>query len=218
MSIKTLKIVALFIIASFGAFAQDFSFQMAITTPKMPDGMTMKVSSSMNKVAIQPLNGPMSAMRIIIDGDAKKQYVLMENKGQKTAMVVDPFDASKTSQPTAKPTVRQTKETKTIGGLKCTKTIVESNGNTTEMWLASESSINYQQFFKIFNSSKGTPGASAVLPDAADIKGFPMEITTKEKSGDVTTMRMSNISKTKVDPSVFNRAGYKEVDMTKKSR
>ncbi len=75
MSIKTLKITALFIIACTTAIAQDFSFQMAITTPKMPDGMTMKVSSSVNKVAIQPMNGPMSAMRIIIDGDAKKQYV-----------------------------------------------------------------------------------------------------------------------------------------------
>jgi hypothetical protein len=218
MSIKTLKITALFIIACTTAIAQDFSFQMAITTPKMPDGMSMKVSSSMNKVAIQPMNGPMSAMRIIIDGDAKKQYVLMENKGQKTAMVVDPFDASKTSQPAVKPTVRHTKEIKTIGGLKCTKAIVESNGNTTEMWLAKESGINYQQFFKIFNSTKGTPGTSAILPDAADIKGFPMEITTKEKSGDVTTMRMSNISKSKIDPTVFSRTGYKEVDMTKKSR
>lgn len=218
MSIKTLKIAALFIIASTCAFAQDFSFRMAITTPKMPSGMTMKISSSMNKVAIQPLDGPMSTMRIIIDGDAKKQYVLMENKGQKTAMVVDPFDGKNASQSSTKPTIRHTKETKTIGGLKCTKTIVESNVNTTEMWLAKESGVNYQQFYKIFNSTKGTPGATAVLPDAADIKGFPMEITTKEKSGDVTTMVMSNISKAKVDPTVFNRAGYKEVDMTKKSR
>lgn len=218
MSIKTLKIAALFIIASVNSFAQDFSFQMAITTPKMPDGMTMKVSSSLNKVAIQPMNGPMAAMRIIIDGDAKKQYVLMENKGQKTAMVVDPFDAGSSAKTATKPVVRHNKETKTIGGLKCTKTIVETNGNTTEMWLAKESGVNYQQFFKIFNSTKGTPGASFALPDAADIKGFPMEITTKEKSGDVTTMRMSNISKAKVDPTVFSRTGYKEVDMTKKSR
>jgi hypothetical protein len=214
---KTLKLTALFVLMAAYSFAQDLSFVMEIKSPKMPAGMTMKVATSANKVAIQPVGGPMAAMRIIIDGDAKKQYVLMENKGEKTAMVVDPFNGQ--GKPSSsKPVVKQTKETKTIEGLKCTKTIVQSDGNTTELWLAKDAGINYQQFFNIFNSIKGTPGASSLLPDASEIKGFPMEVSTKDKAGEVTTMKMSKISKSKVDASLFSRAGYKEVDMTKKSK
>jgi hypothetical protein len=217
MGINKATILSVLLIFSFlVSNAQDFSFQMDIKSPKMPAGMSMKVAASSKKVAIQPLGGPMGSMRIIIDGDANKQYVLMENKGQKTAMMVDPFDSKSSS--TKKPVVKSTKETKTIQGSKCTKVVVEGENGTSEMWVTKDAGINYQQFYQIFNSTKGTPGASNMIPDASEINGFPMEIVSKDKEGQTTTISMSKISKTKVDPALFSMSGYKQVDMTKKSR
>jgi hypothetical protein len=144
----------------------------------------------------------------------------MENNGQKTAMMVDPFNASEATGKISEPKITQTKESKTIEGRKCSKIIVESESTVSDMWITSDAGLGYQDLYRIFNSTKGTPGASNVLPASSKINGFPVEILSKDKkSGAVSaSVRISGISKTKVDPSIFNMDGYQIVDMTKKSR
>jgi len=217
--IKTLKVAGILMAFSMNISAQDLSFNMEVTTPKSQTPMVMKVSTSASKIAMEPTQmGDKGNMKFIIDNASNKKFMLMENNGQKMAMSVDPFIADKAAEKIAEPKVVITQEYRTIDGYKCNKVIAQTEETTAELWLTQEAGLSYNDLYKIFNSTKGTPGARSALPQVKDMKGFPIEIISKEKSKDGNVVvKIKNISRAKVDPKVFSMDGYKQVDMTKKA-
>lgn len=216
--IKTLKVAGVLLAFSMNLSAQDLSFNMEVTTPKSKDPIVMKVASSSSKIMMEPTNmGDKGNMKFIIDNSNNTKYMLMVNNGQKMAMLVDPFVEDKLAEKTAEPKIIITQEYRTIDGYKCNKVIAQTEEVTTDLWLTQEAGLSYSDLYKIFNSTKNTPGARSALPALKNVKGFPIEIVSKEKSKDGNVVvKIKNISRAKVDAQVFSMDGYKVVDMTKK--
>lgn len=218
---KTFAFATFLLIFSSGLFAQDVSFNMEITNGKSTEPMVMKVVSSGSKIAMIPqIQGDQGSMKIVLDNAANKQYVLMDHSGQKMAMVVDPFEAEKfADKASAEPKITKTNETRTIDGYKCTKIIAETDEVKSDIWLTQDSGLSYSELYKIFNSRKGTPGADKTLPALQGVKGFPIEIVSREKNKtDDITVRIRKISRDKIDPAFFSTDGYKMMDMRKSGK
>ncbi len=72
---------------------QDLSFNMQMSKASDKEAMTMKVYTNKTKMLIQPqITGYKGNMSILIDQSAKKQYMLMNNEGQKMAMIINYVD------------------------------------------------------------------------------------------------------------------------------
>ena len=216
--IKSLKVAGAFLVFSMNLTAQDISFNIEVTSPKSTEPMSMKVVSNATKIAIFPnFAGDKSDTRFLIDNTTNQKYVLMINNGQKIAMAVNNFEVEKATEAIKEPKITSTKEVRTIDGYKCTKIIAESDEETSDIWLTQEAGLSYNELYKIFNSTKNTPGARRSLPSLKNVQGFPIEIITKDKAKDRNvTIRIKNISRAKTDPQMFSMDGYKVVDMTKK--
>ena len=197
--------------------AQDLSFNIEVTSKKTTEPMVIKVSSNGSKTVMQPMNmGPQGSMKILVDSENNKQYMLMEANGKKMAMSVDPFNPSKEIEKTKEPKITVTNETKTIDGFKCNKIIAETDNHISDVWLTQEAGLSYPDLYKIMNSSKGASGAGNVMPALSDVKGFPIEIVSKDKKKDETvTMNIRNISRDKLDASYFSLDGYQVTDLRK---
>lgn len=202
--------------------AQDFSFDIEVTSPKKPEVMTIKVASSGSKTMIQPMNGTSSGVRIIADQSSRSQYLLMDNNGQKMAMRVDAYDYaaamanSKANSNDKAPVIKKTNETKVIDGMKCTKLIAETDDAVSTLWITKQADITYEDLFRIVNTGKGTPGNFNFMPSLIGVDGFPIEIITKQKNKDQpVVMNIRRISREKADASLFSMEGYKITDMRK---
>jgi hypothetical protein len=197
--------------------AQNLSFTMHISTPKSEKGFVVKVGMQGSKMAMEPQMGEAGSMRYIMDNSENRQYMLMENNGQKMAMMIDPFDAvQKTAEQAKDPKITVTRESRSIDGYQCKKVIAETEEVVTEIWMAESAGLNYQQLYKIFNSTKGTPGPRRAMPDLKDIKGFPIEIISKDKAkAETVTIRIKDIKPNTTDAALFSMDGYKVVDMRK---
>jgi len=216
--IKTLKVAGILVGFSMSLTAQNISFNMEVTTPKSKEPMNMRVVSSSDKTVMQLTNmsQQQNSMKILIDNATDKKYILMDNNGEKIATMVNPFEVEKAMESAKEPKITATKETRTIDGYQCTKVIAETDEVTSDLWLTQEAGFTYNELYKIFNSTKGTPGARASLPALKDVKGFPIEIVSKQKSKEGSvTVRIKDISRAKVDPQYFSLDGYKVVNMMK---
>jgi hypothetical protein len=213
--IRTLLTLA-FAATAFSLTAQDISFNIEMTSPKRTEPLTIKVASSGQKMVVQPMAAEMGSMRIIIDHAAKTQHLLMDNNGKKMAMQVDPFDQTAAASKVKEPVVKVTNETKTIDGMKCTKVIAETDEATTTLWVTEDAGLSYQDLFKIVNANRASQGSRSALPALSSVKGFPLEVVTKEKSrNEAVVMNIRNISRAKVDASMFSMDGYQVSDMRK---
>ncbi|MDQ3052117.1 MAG: DUF4412 domain-containing protein [Bacteroidota bacterium] len=217
---KVVLIVLLGIFSAFAATAQDLSFNLSVTTPKSTEPMRMKVFVSGMKVAMQPENmGTPGAMTILVDNSAGKQYVLMNANGQKMAMAVNLNDVQKSTDIAKEPKVTLTKETRVIDGYKCTRVITETDDQKTDLWITQDVGMQYADFYKMFNASKGPQGAMMKIPELKNVKGFPVEIvSTDKKKGETLTLKIQNISKAKVDQKLFSLEGYTLMDAGKMTR
>ena len=73
-------------------------------------------------------------------------------------------------------------ETKTISGFVCEKVMVYTSDTETEMWVTKDFQPSFYQFYKYFRNDFALLGLNE---DA--MKGVPMQITTKDLSGNVLT-------------------------------
>ncbi len=213
-------LTAICLMFPFYSLAQDLNFTMEIVSAKSKSPVLMKVSSSQSMVAIEPqFDGSQGTMRVLIDNNANKQFMLMEHNGQKMAMSIPASEIEKAGEKTNEPKITVTKDVKTINGYKCTRIIAETQETISDVWVTSESGLNYSDLYKIFSSSKGHSGASRSLPQLKNVKGFPIEIISTDKTKDESvTVRIKNINRAKPDPEIFSMDGFKVMDMPKMSR
>ncbi len=192
--------------------SQDLSFNLSVFTAKNPEPYEIKVSASGSKIAMEPRNiGVPGAITIIVDNTTGKQYMLMNSNGQKMAMGLK-LDAE-SKNPVKEPRVTITKEFKTIDGYKCTRVLCESEDQKSDMWITQDVGMQYADFYKMFNSSKGPQGSMMKIPELKTVKGFPIEIiSTDKQKGETVTLKIKNISKTKIDPKIFSMEGYQMMD------
>src|SRR5687768_12631556 len=151
--------------------AQDLSFNLSVNSPKMNAPMNMKVSVSGSKIAMEPQNmGTQGQMKIILDNATAKQYMLMDANGQKMAMALN-MDMEKKTDAVKDPKVTTTTETRMIDGYKCTKVITETEEQKADLWITPDVGMQYSDFYKMFNSSKGSQGSLTSIPELKSIKG-----------------------------------------------
>lgn len=216
--LHSLKFAVVMVLWTCSAFAQNLSFQIQVGNEGTSNHSSMMIHSAKNLVAIKPIAGPLVGKSIIIDLAASKQHVLMTNKGQQTAMMVRPFNSNDHMQSAGDLKVSNTGETVTIDGITCEKLIVESSTSQWTVCVTNQVAMSYLQFANIFNSTKGTPAASPLMPLTDKIQGFPMSIQSTNGTGSTTNVTVSGISTKAVDAKTFSMAGYKVVDMTKPAR
>ncbi len=216
---KTLRTTLFSLICFLSVFtvnAQDFSFDMEMTGAKMKEPMLMKLYSSGTKMVIKPQIAGAGGMSVLVDEATKKQYLMMDNAGQKMAMVMNYTDQMNKATETASDTkITVTKETKTIDGYKCKKIIAESAESKSDIWLTEDLGMNYADLYKMMSASgNGPQGKKNQLPAMKDVKGFPIEMNVTDKAKQETiNIRIKNISKTKISPSMFSLEGYQMMDM-----
>jgi hypothetical protein len=193
--------------------AQDLSFNLSVSAPKLSTPMVMKVSVSGSKIAMEPQNmGTQGKMKIILDNATSKQYMLMDANGQKMAMALN-MDIEKKAEAVKDPKITTTTETRIIDGYKCTKVITETEEQKADLWITPDVGMQYSDFYKMFNSSKGSAGSVTKRPELKSVKGFPIEIiSTDKEKGDIVTLKIRDISKVKVDPKLFSMEGYQVMD------
>lgn len=216
---KTLRTTLFSLICFLSVFtvnAQDFSFDMEMTGAKMKEPMLMKFYSSGTKMVIKPQIAGAGGMSVLLDEATKKQYLMMDNAGQKMAMVMNYTDQMNKATETATETkVTVTNETKTIDGYKCKKIIAESAESKSDIWLTEDFGMNYADLYKIMSASgNGPQGKQNQLPAMKDVKGFPVEMVVNYKAKQETVnIRIKNISKAEISPSMFSLEGYQMMDM-----
>ncbi len=217
---KVMMIVFLCIFSVVVTFAQDLSFNLSVTTTKTQEPILIKVFVSGTMVAMQPQNmGTPGAMTFLVDNAAGKQYMLMNANGQKMAMAVSPNDMQKQAAAIKEPKVTITKETRMIDGYKCTRVITETDDQKADLWITQDVGMQYADFYKMFNASKGPQGSMAKIPELKNVKGFPVEIvSTDKKKGETVTLKIQNISKAPVDQKLFSLEGYTMMDAGKMTR
>jgi hypothetical protein len=216
---KTLRTTLFSLICFLSVFtvnAQDFSFDMEMTGVKMKEPMIMKLYSSGTKMVIKPQIAGAGGMSVLVDEATKKQYLMMDNAGQKMAMVMNYTDQMNKAAETASDTkITVTTETKTIDGYKCKKIIAESAESKSDIWLTEDLGMNYADLYKMMSASgNGPQGKKNQLPAMKDVKGFPIEMNVTDKAKQETiNIRIKNISKAKISPSMFSLEGYQMMDM-----
>lgn len=210
--LKKLYLILILCVVTGTVISQDLSFNLSVITPKNPEPFELKVSASGSKIAIEPRNmGTPGSMTIIVDNAKGKQYMLMNANGQKMAMALNIDAANKAI--TKEPKVTVTKEVKTIDGYKCTRVICETDEQKSDLWITQDVGMQYAEFYKMFNSSKGPQASMVKIPELKTVKGFPIEIvSTDTKKGETVTMKIKNISKAKIDAKIFSLEGYQVME------
>lgn len=101
--------------------------------------------------------------------------------------------------------VVKTGETKTISGFVCEKIMVFASDSETEMWVTKDFQPNFYQFYKFFRNDYALLGLNE-----ESIKGVPLQITTKDLSGNVMISATPvSAAKTDLPESTFKvPAGY----------
>lgn len=196
---------------------QDLSFNMQMSKASDKEAMTMKVYTNKTKMLIQPqITGYKGNMSILIDQSAKKQYMLMNNEGQKMAMIINYVDqVEKMNAVGTVPKITRTGETKTIDGYQCEKVIAETEESKSTMWITKDLGLQYGDLYKIIASGNNGPQSqNANLPAMKEMNGFPieMEVTNKKKS-ETAIIRIKNISKEPINAAIFSTEGYQMMDM-----
>ena len=206
---KIFNTILTFICLTIPAISQDLNFKVSITSDKSTEPFVMKVSASGTKMIMEPQQmAPQGNMKFLIDNAASKQYMLMDMNGQKMAMAFDMKDFEKASESKTPPKVTITKEARTIDNYKCTKVIVESDEEISDIWITEDVGMQYSEFFKMMSSAKNANPATSI-PELKNVKGFPIEIVSKHKTKNTTTtVKIREISKTPVNPEIFSMKGY----------
>lgn len=216
--LHSLTFAVVLVLWTCSALAQNLSFQIQVGNEGEANYSIMMVHSAKNLVAIKPTAGALVGKSIIIDQAASKQHVLMTNKGQQTAMLVRPFNSNDHMESVGDVKVTNTGETVMVDGIACEKLIVESATAQWTVCVNKQVAMGYLQFANIFNSTKGTPAASPLMPLTNQIQGFPMSIQSTNGSGSTTNITVSGINTKAIDAKNFSMTGYKVVDMTKPAR
>ncbi|HLP13078.1 MAG TPA: DUF4412 domain-containing protein [Flavobacteriales bacterium] len=143
----------------------------------------------------------------ISEADKEQMVTLMENDGQKIAMVrkVDAASSSQNSSSEKKPTVTKTGRTKTLLGYNCEEwTSVNEKGEKTEMWVTNEVAIDLSKTMGMYAKNDKKMGAQ--MGSSEYPQGFMMEMTHYDTNGEkfmmVTLEVNANAAKT------IETAGY----------
>lgn len=101
--------------------------------------------------------------------------------------------------------VVKTGETKTISGFVCEKIMVFAADSETEMWVTKDYQPSFYQFYKFFRNDYALLGLNE-----ESIKGVPLQITTKDLSGNVLISATPvSAAKTELPESTFQvPSGY----------
>jgi hypothetical protein len=216
MKIFSSILTAAIAVATLTVSAQDVSYTVDVQTPKRPQSMSIKVMTNGSMMLMEPPADGNAPFRILIDNAKNEQYVLTQNGDSKVAIQVDAFNPAASAQKTAEPKVEMTKEIKVVDGMNCTKVIAVTEETTTTMWVTEDAGGNYQDLFRIVNTNRNAPGARNVLPVLKDMKGFPVEIVSKDiRTNEEVKINIRNISREKIDAALFSMEGYRMNDMRK---
>jgi hypothetical protein len=215
MNIQKFLMILLLFTSSMALNAQEISFMMEVTPDKSKETIKMKVFAKGSKIAVIPQNLGQGNMKIIVDNAAGKQYMLMDMNGEKMAMSLSSKATAAAESVQKEPKLTMTNDKKVIDGYNCTRMVAETDDNISDLWLSENVGITYAELFKMMNTSKA-PGmkGSASLPEMKNIKGFPLEMTSRDKkNGEIVTMRIRDIVKGNINDNTFSLDGYKMMEM-----
>jgi hypothetical protein len=216
MKIFSSILTAAIAVATLTVSAQDVSYTVDVQTPKRPQTMSIKVMTNGSMMLMEPPADGNAPFKILIDNANNAQHILTQNGDSKVAIQVDAFNPAASAQKAAEPKVEVTKEIKVVDGMNCTKVIAVTDETTTTMWVTEEAGASYQDLFRIVNTNRNAPGARNVLPVLKDMKGFPIEIVSKDiRTSEEVKINIRNISREKIDAALFSMEGYRMNDMRK---
>ena len=90
-------------------------------------------------------------------------------------------------------------ERKPLHGVSCRKMIASATNHTSEIWVAENYDFRVSKFGELLKSPYGFPGLIE-----KSVKGFPMEITTRDNVGKIIfTMKVTEVKTGKVDKKQF---------------
>ncbi len=216
MKIFSSILTAAIAVATLTVTAQDVSYTVDVQTPKRPQTMSIKVMANGSMMLMEPPADGNAPLKILIDNAKNAQYMLTQNGDNKVAVQVDAFNPDAVAQKTTEPKVEVTKEIKVVDGMNCTKVNVATDETTITMWVTEEAGGNYQDLFRIVNTNRNAPGARNILPVLKNMKGFPLEIVSKDiRTNEEVKIKIRNISREKIDAALFSLEGYRMNDMRK---
>ena len=216
MKILRSLLTAALAVVSLSVSAQHVSYTIDVTTPKRPQTMSIQVKTNSSVTLLEPPADGNAPYRILIDNDKSAQYMLTQNGETKVAVQVDAFNPNEAAQNSAKPKVEVTKEIKVINGMNCRKVIAETDETATTMWMTEEAGVNYMDLFRIVNTNRNAPGARNIMPVINDVKGFPVDIVSKNiRTGEEVKIIIRDINRDQLDAAIFSLDGYQLKDMRK---
>lgn len=207
-------------LACTGLRAQSWNgnFKITVENAQNKTPFQMIVTQNDNQSAMQIADeGDRPSIRIIYDWKANTMTTLTEKNGSNFGMVSnipDIENSMKKDDDQAKITV--TDETKVIDGYDCKKIIAESDEAVSEMWMTEATGLTYQNSLGLITRGRGpASGYARNLKNYEELKGISLltTITSKKKSSDVTTVKITDLKKGAVDEKVFDTSGFQLMRM-----
>lgn len=167
--------------------------------------MLVHLWNSADKTLMSVATGQANPMRMLTDLQGKWTYLLMvDAKGTRTAMKTRKKKVSYSGKDMDTDTkITTTDETRTIEGHLCTKVMGTSTDGAWTAWVTKDLNLDLGSLMG------GMAGSGKDAAAWKDIKGFPMEMETRDTSGKTTSvMRIKEVSQAPVDPSMFSLDGY----------
>jgi len=214
-------------------FISIFVFALSLTTLKSQTNGSLTLETSSlhakdvistmdlylkdSKMLIKPMMGGnmqagMGGIKMIFDFTSSDYLMLMENNGNKMGVKQNLKTILESANSQAYKSVDKitpTKETKIIEGYKCTKYIITSNENISDVWITKDVKLSYKEFFKAMSAM--AQGKNSANSKFDNLEGFPIliESTDKTKGKNATTrMVFKNIKEGVVTDEMFSTEGY----------
>lgn len=216
---KKLILSAAFVMAAFTYVSAQFEggYTMTLSGDKMKEPIDMVINVKGNLSTLEmPQMKSNGWVKSITNKTDQTMIMLMDNKGNKTAMkqkVKDPVEMiNKNSKEEAK--VTKTGETKTIEGYKCEKWIVETSEAKSEMWVTNELGITMVDMLGFMSGRNAAAYAKNFPKGIEKMEGISLETNvTQTKNGEKSKIVIHDIKKQKVDDAIFSTEGYQMMDM-----
>lgn len=201
-----------------GTFEGSFTMEMSSLEdgkPAMDAPMLVKMTCSPEKTLMAFTAGEGNEMKMLTDLKGKWTYLMMEVPGGgKMAMKSHKKKIVYTGdEKAATGTVNVTQETKTIDGHVCTKVTGTSEEGSWTAWVAKDLKVDFGAMMG------GVPQAASGEKAWQEVKGFPLEMEMRDKTGKTSmVMHMKDLRVGPVPGSVFSLDGYKVMEMPEMGR
>lgn len=217
---KKYLVAILMVLAALPSIAQfEGTLVMTLESPKLKVPMEIDLTLKGQLTCMQiPSMAEAGFVKSIVYNETQTMLICMDRGGRKVAMKSNLKDNERfmPESTNSKPaTFTETKETKEIGGYKCTKVIMETDESIGDLWITYDVKLNMQELLGAMGANK-SPG-SVLLRNFkryyAERKGVSMlSLITNKKNNEQYSIAISDIKESKVDEKIFNVDDFQLMD------